>query len=108
MLTCYACLGYVNLKYIFLDMFPIPPIFFVICSSQGVCHTVALPFTLKSILMQKKNYGNSSISPYKNIIFQKSSKENPKSFKDMKTLQLISSFNTSQNIIFQKSSYKNK
>jgi hypothetical protein len=26
---------------------------------QGVCHTVALPFTLKSILRQKKNYGNS-------------------------------------------------
>jgi len=30
---------------------------------QGGCHTVALPFTLKSILMQKKNYGNSNISP---------------------------------------------
>jgi hypothetical protein len=24
---------------------------------QGVCDTVALPFTLKSILRQKKNYG---------------------------------------------------
>ncbi len=23
---------------------------------QGVCHTVALPFTFKSFLMQKKNY----------------------------------------------------
>jgi hypothetical protein len=23
---------------------------------QGVCHTATLPFTLKSILMQKKNY----------------------------------------------------
>jgi hypothetical protein len=34
---------------------------------QGVCHTVALPFTLKSILRQKKNYGNSNISPCKNI-----------------------------------------
>ncbi len=43
---------------------------------QGVCHTVALPFTLKSILRQKKNYGNSNISPCKNIIFQKSSKRN--------------------------------
>jgi hypothetical protein len=30
---------------------------------QGVCHIVALPFTLKSILRQKKNYGNSNISP---------------------------------------------
>jgi len=28
---------------------------------QGVCHTVALPFTLKSILRQKKNYGNPDI-----------------------------------------------
>jgi hypothetical protein len=40
---------------------------------------VALPLTLKSILRQKKNYGNSNISPYKNKIFQKSSKrkQNP-------------------------------
>ncbi len=30
---------------------------------QGVCHTVALSFTWKSILMQKKNYGNSNITP---------------------------------------------
>jgi hypothetical protein len=40
-------------------------------SKQGVCHTVALPFTLKSILKQAKNYGNSNISPCKSIIFQK-------------------------------------
>jgi len=32
-------------------------------SKQGVCHTVALPFILKNILEQKKNYGNSNISP---------------------------------------------
>jgi hypothetical protein len=38
---------------------------------------VALPFTLKSILRQKKNYGNSGISPCKNINFKKSSKRNP-------------------------------
>ncbi len=43
---------------------------------QGVCHTMALPFTLKSILSQKKNYENSTISPCKNIIFKKSSKKN--------------------------------
>ncbi len=30
---------------------------------QGLCHTMALPFTLKSMLMQEKNYGNSNISP---------------------------------------------
>jgi hypothetical protein len=41
---------------------------------QGVCHTVALPFTLKGILTQKKNYGNSNIS-------KKSAKKKPKSFK---------------------------
>jgi hypothetical protein len=35
-----------------------------------------LPFTLKSIARQKKNYGNSNISPCKNIIFKKSSKRN--------------------------------
>jgi hypothetical protein len=40
---------------------------------QGVCHTVALPFTLKGILTQKKNYGNSNVS-------KKSSKKKPKSF----------------------------
>jgi hypothetical protein len=32
---------------------------------QGVCHTVALPFTLKRILRQKNNYGNSNTSPLK-------------------------------------------
>jgi len=38
---------------------------------------MALPFTLKSILRQKKNYGNSNISPCKNnVIFKKSSKRN--------------------------------
>jgi len=42
-------------------------------TKQGVCHTMALPFTLKSILRQKKNYENSNISPGKNIICQKSS-----------------------------------
>jgi hypothetical protein len=33
-----------------------------IMRQQGVCHIVALPFTLKNILRQKKNYGNSNIS----------------------------------------------
>jgi hypothetical protein len=59
--------------------------------------------------MQKKNYENSNISPSKNIIFikKKSSKRNQNPSRDIITLQLISSFNTSQNIIiFQKSSYK--
>jgi hypothetical protein len=30
---------------------------------QGVCHTVALPFTFKSILRAKKNFESSNISP---------------------------------------------
>jgi hypothetical protein len=46
---------------------------------QGVHHNVALPFTLKLILRKKKNYGNSKISPCKNIIFKKSSKRNQNS-----------------------------
>jgi hypothetical protein len=44
---------------------------------------VASPFTLKSILRQKKkNYGNSNISTCQNIIFKKSSKrnQNPSSY----------------------------
>jgi hypothetical protein len=44
--------------------------------NKGMCKTLALPFTLKIILMQKKNYGNSNISPYKTIIFKKSFKRN--------------------------------
>jgi hypothetical protein len=47
----------------------------------GVCHTVALPFTLKSILRQKKSYGNSNISPCKKYNLQKILKKKPKSFK---------------------------
>jgi hypothetical protein len=39
---------------------------------QGVCHTVALPSTLKSILLrQKKKSGNSNISPCKKYNLQK-------------------------------------
>jgi hypothetical protein len=44
---------------------------------QGVCHIIALPFTLKSILRQKKNDGNSNISPCKNIILNKNPLQNP-------------------------------
>jgi hypothetical protein len=54
---------------------------------QGVCHTMAFPFTLKSILRQKKNYGHSNISPCKSIIFKQSSKriENPSKYYDSVT-----------------------
>jgi hypothetical protein len=36
-------------------------------SQKGVCHSVALPFTLRSILGQKKNYENSNISHHAKI-----------------------------------------
>jgi type VI protein secretion system component Hcp len=45
-------------------------------TNKRVCHTMALSFTFKSILWQMKNYGNSNISPCKNIIFEKSSQRN--------------------------------
>jgi hypothetical protein len=32
-----------------------------------VCHTVASPFTLNSILRQKKNYGNFTMQKYINL-----------------------------------------
>jgi hypothetical protein len=56
-------------------------------SKQGVCHTVALPFTFKSMLRQK-NYGNSNISPCKNVIFKIPLKET-KILQDIITLDLI-------------------
>jgi len=40
-------------------------------NKQGVCHTMGLPSTLKSILRQKKNYENANISKCKSIIFIK-------------------------------------
>ncbi len=51
-----------------------------------VTHTVALPFTLKSILWQKKNNENSNISPCKNIIFKKSSEKKTKILQEIRTL----------------------
>jgi hypothetical protein len=58
------------------------------CLKQGVCHIVVLPFMhikKSNILRQKKkNYGNSNISPCKNILFQKIlKKEKPKIVQDI-------------------------
>ncbi len=76
--------------------------------TRGVSH-YGLAIYLKSILRQKKNDGNSNISPCKNIIFKTSSGRNPKSIKILERYnESISSLNTSQNISFQKSSYKNR
>jgi hypothetical protein len=65
---------------------------------------MAFPFTSKSILRQKKNYGNLNISPCKKANLQKTPLKETKILQDIITLKLISGFNTSQNIIFQKSS----
>jgi hypothetical protein len=54
--------------------------------NKGVYHTAALPFTLKDILRQKKNYENSNISSCKNIIFKKSSQKKPKILQDIRSL----------------------
>jgi len=62
-----------------------------------------LLFTLKSILKQKKNYGNSNISPCKKIYtLEKILLRETKILQYIITLYLISNSNTSQNIIFQK------
>jgi hypothetical protein len=47
-----------------------------------VSHCGLAIYTLKNVLRQKKNYGNSNISPCKNIIFKKKIlSKKPKSFK---------------------------
>jgi hypothetical protein len=53
---------------------------------QGVRHTVALPFTFKSIWRQKKNYGNSNISPCKNYNLQNNPLKETKILQDIRTL----------------------
>jgi hypothetical protein len=44
--------------------------------TRGVSHCGLTIYIKKSILRQKKNYGNSNMSPSKYIIFKKSSKRN--------------------------------
>jgi hypothetical protein len=51
---------------------------------------VALPFTVKSILRQKKNYENSNILPCKNIISKNPQKET-RILQDITTVESISS-----------------
>jgi hypothetical protein len=53
---------------------------------QGVCHTMALPFTLKSILGQKKNYGNSKFFTMKKYNLQKIPLKETKILQDIITL----------------------
>ncbi len=77
---------------------------------RGVCHTVALPFILESILRQKKNYKNSNISPCKNMIFKKkSSKRNQNPSRYYNSIITNLKFqHKPKYIIFQKSLYKNR
>jgi len=68
-----------------------------------VSHCGLGPVTLKHILRQKKNYGNSNISPCKNIIFKKSSKRNQNPSKAIITLYNQSQVSTQAKI----TSFKN-
>jgi len=55
--------------------------------SADMCSlTVPLPFTLKSILMQKKNYENSNIPPCKKYNLQKNPLKETKILQDIITL----------------------
>jgi hypothetical protein len=49
-----------------------------------------------------------TLQKYNLISLKKNPLKETKILQDIRTLKLISSFNTSQNIIFQKSSYKNR
>ncbi len=66
---------------------------------QGVCHIVALPFTLKKYLKAKEELWKLKIFHHAKSIpnLQKNPLKETKSFQDIVTLQLISNFNTSQN-----------
>jgi hypothetical protein len=73
-----------------------------------VCHIVALPFPLKTILRQKKNYGNSNISPYKkyNRHQKNSSKRNQNPSRNYNSINWSQVSTEAKISSFQKSSYK--
>jgi hypothetical protein len=77
--------------------------------TRGVSHCGLANYIKKSILRQRKNYGNSNVnSPCKNITFKnKSSKRNQNPSRYHNSI-IISTLNTSQNTISQKSWYKNR
>jgi hypothetical protein len=71
---------------------------------KGVCHIVALPFTLKKYGKAKSRIIETQIFHHaKNTIFKKLCKINQNPSRYYNSITNISSFNTSQNIIFQKS-----
>jgi hypothetical protein len=51
--------------------------------TRGVSHCGLAIYIKRGILRQKKNYGNSNISPCKNIIFQKTPLKESKIFQDI-------------------------
>jgi hypothetical protein len=75
---------------------------------KAKARSVVLPFTLKRILRQRKNSGNSNISPCKDIILKKSSKkknQNPSKYYDPITNL---KFQHKPKYHLQKSLYQNK
>ncbi len=74
--------------------------------NQGVCHTMALPFTLKSILRQREELRKLKIFTMEKYNLQKILSKTTKILR--KEFSMIPRFNTSQNVIFQKPSYQNR
>jgi hypothetical protein len=56
------------------------------CKTRGMSHYGLAIYIKKSILRQKKNYGNSNISPCKNIIFKTNRLKKTKILQDIMTL----------------------
>jgi hypothetical protein len=69
---------------------------------QGVRHTVALPFTLKSLFKAKEKLQKLKYFTMQKYNLHKNPPKETKILQDIITLQLISSLNTSQNDTFQK------
>jgi len=65
-----------------------------------------LAIYIKMYLQAKRTIMEMRIFYHGKIKFSKNPLKETKILQDIRTLYLISSFNTSQNIIFQKSSYK--
>jgi len=77
--------------------------------TRGVSQCGSAIYIKKSILRQKKNYGNSNISRCKKIIFKKSSKRNQNPSRNYyNSVTNLKFQHKPKNISFQKSSYENR
>jgi hypothetical protein len=74
----------------------LPPMLHPKNEKKRACHATALPFTLKNILMQNRNYENSNISPCKEYNLQKNHIKETKKFQDIKCYY----FRRSYDVIF--------